>query len=118
MELNRKNKAAAGLMSEQFGDVADMAIHMTYYQNGANPLLMIRKVNIFPTSSAYFKMDCMIKGCEGGGFDLTPIVKGMVKAKTREKKGTLDCRGRFAEAADGHARIEYEISIRYRKSSR
>ena len=118
MELKRQNKFAAGLISEQFPEVTDIAIHMTYYQNGTNPLLMVRKINIFPTSFAYFKMDCMIKGCEGGGFDLTQVVKGMIKARTKVKKGALDCRGRLDAADEGHARVEYEITIRYKRSSR
>jgi hypothetical protein len=118
MELNRQNKFAAGLISERFPEVNGIAIHMTYYQNGTNPLLMVRKVNIFPTSFAYFKMDCMIKGCEGGGFDLTPVVKGMVKARKKEKKGALDCRGKLDDLAAEHARVDYEIVIRYNKSSR
>jgi hypothetical protein len=118
MELKRQNKFAAGLISEQFPEVTDIAIHMTYYQNGINPLLMVRKVNIFPTSFAYFKMDCMIKGCEGGGFDLTPVVKGMVKARAKVKKGALDCQGKLEAVTAGHARVEYEIAIRYKKSSR
>jgi len=118
MELKRQNKCAAGLISERFPEVTDIAIHMSYYQNGSNPLLMVRKVNIFPTSYAYFKMDCMIKGCEGGGFDLTPVVKGMVKERKKEKKGALDCRGKLEDLAGDHARVEYEIVIRYGKSSR
>ena len=118
MELKRQNKFAAGLISEHFPEVSDIAIHMTYYQNGTNPLLMVRKINIFPTSFAYFKMDCMIKGCEGGGFDLTQAVKGMIKARTKVKKGSLDCRGKLEAVDGGHARVEYEIAVRYKKSSR
>ena len=118
MELKKQNKSAAGLMSEQFPEVAGMVIQMTYYQNRSNPLLMVRTVNVFPTSSAYFKMDCMIKGCEGGGFDLSPVVKGMVKERKKGKKGRLDCCGKVESGPAGHASVEYDIAIRYGRSSR
>lgn len=118
LELKRQNKSLAGLISERFPEVADIAIHMTYYQHRSNAVLMVRKVNIFPTSHAYFKMDCMTKGCEDGGFDLTSVIKGMVKERKKGKKGVLDCRGKLDAAADGHAHVEYEIVMRYNKSSR
>ncbi|NJD55504.1 MAG: hypothetical protein FIA94_03755 [Nitrospirae bacterium] len=118
LELKKQNKSSAGLISERFPEVADIAIHMTYYQNGSNNVLMVRKVNIFPSSYAYFKMDCMTKGCEDGGFDLTPVIKGMIKERKKGKKGALDCRGKFEAADDGHAHVEYEIVMRYNKSSR
>jgi hypothetical protein len=118
MELKKQNKSAAGLISEQFPEVAGMVIQMTYYQNRANPLLMVRTVNVFPTSFAYFKMDCMIKGCEGGGFDLSPVVKSMIKEKKKGKKGRLDCCGKVDSSAAEHASVEYDIAIRYGKASR
>jgi len=118
LELKKQNKTAAGLISEQFPQVAGMVIQMTYYQDRANPLLMVRTVNVFPTSSAYFKMDCMTKGCEDGGFDLSPVVRGMIKEKKKGKKGRIECRGKSGAVTAGHASVEYDISIRYVKSSR
>ena len=89
MALKRQSRSAAGLVSERFPQVLDIVIHMTYYQKGPNPVLMLRTVNIFPASYAYFKMDCVIKGCDGGGFDLTSVVDDMVKTHKRVKKGLL-----------------------------
>ena len=114
-ELKNQNNIAAGLVSEQFPSVSGMVIHMTYYRKAVIPLLMVRTLNIFPTSYAYFKMDCMIKDCNGGGFDLTSAVAGMVQAHKKEGQGTLICRG-IADTVDSdHASIEYKAVIRYRK---
>ena len=71
METRKQAKIDAGLVSERFPTVAGIVIGMTYYHNAENPILMQRTVNIFPTSNAFFNMECMIKTCEGGGFDLT-----------------------------------------------
>lgn len=117
VELKKQNTSAAGLVSERFPEVAGMVIHMTYYQNGINPVLMVRKLNVFPTSAAYFKMDCMIKGCDNGGFDLTPVIKAMIKDRKKEKKGSIDCKGKVDAVTAEHASVDYDIAIKYGKTS-
>jgi len=113
IELKKQTKVAAGLLSERFPGIADIVINMTYYQKGANVVLMVRTVNVFPTSYAYFNMDCMIKGCDGGGFDLSPVVSDMVKSRKKVKKGNLVCCGKVDTVDADHASIMYEIVIQY-----
>jgi hypothetical protein len=95
-----------------------MVINMTYYQKGANPILMLRTINVIPTDSAYFNMECMIKGCVNGGFDLSRVIAKMVKAHKKVGKGKLKCRGKTDVDSSDHASIEYEIGIQYKKKSR
>ncbi len=119
MELNRQNRLAMGLLSERFPQVASILINMTYYQKGANPVLMLRTINVQPPDSAYFNMDCLIKGCVDGGFDLTSIIGKMVKARKKIAKGKLVCRGKTDTNSPDHASVDYEIAIHYgRKSDR
>ena len=118
MELKKQNNVAAGLISERFPAVSGMVIHMTYYRKAANPVLMVRTLNIFPTSYAYFKMDCMIKGCDGGGFDLTAVVDDMVKTRKKVSTGALVCCGNVDALASEHASIEYETVIEYKRASK
>ena len=118
LELKKQNTYAAGLLSERYPHVAGMVIHMTYFQNGINPVLMVRTLNVFPTSAAYFKMDCMIKGCDNGGFDLTPVIKTMIRDRKKEKKGSLVCRGKVDMVTCDHASVDYDIAIKYGKKSR
>lgn len=75
---------------------------------------MQRTVNIIPASYALFKMDCMIRGCDGGGFDLTSVVADMVKTHKKVKKGALECCGNIDDLHSGHASIEYETVIKYK----
>jgi hypothetical protein len=74
MDQKKKDKIAAGLVSERFPEVSGMVINMTYYQKVANPVLMVRTLNVFPTDYAYFLMECALKDCVDGGFDLTPVI--------------------------------------------
>ena len=116
-ELTKQRKIAAGLLSERFPQVAEIVVHMTYYQKGANPVLMVRIVNFFPSRHAYFHMDCMIKGCTDGGFDLTRVITKMIKNRKRIGRGKLTCNGKGDALASDHASIDYEVSIKYKKAS-
>jgi hypothetical protein len=115
MELNKQQKIISGLVSERFPEVSSIVIRMTYYHKAVNPVLMVRTVNIIPTSYAYFNMDCMIKDCVDGGFDLTSVITDMVKHHKKLEKGKLVCSGNGKDhaLASDHASITYEIKIQY-----
>jgi hypothetical protein len=113
MEQNRQRKLAAGLISECFPKVTDIIIHMTYYQKAANPVMMNRIVNFWPSQYAYFNMDCMIKGCVDGGFDLTSVIAKMIKNRKKSEKGKLTCNGKSDTLSSDHASVTYQINIKY-----
>jgi hypothetical protein len=115
MELNKQQKIISGLVSERFPEVSSIVIQMTYYHKAVNPVLMVRTVNVIPTSYAYFNMDCMIKDCVDGGFDLTSVITHMVKHHKKLEKGKLVCKGNGGDhaLASDHASITYEIKIQY-----
>ena len=115
IEQNKQRRRAAGLVSECFPEVSDIVIHMTYYQKAVNPIMMNRIVNFWPSQYAYFNMDCMIKGCIDGGFDLTSVISKMIKNHKKSEKGKLICSGNIDVIAPEHAGIAYQISIKYNK---
>jgi hypothetical protein len=112
-ELKRQASIDAGLVSECFPSVSGITIHITYYRNTAVPVIMVRTVYITPSSCAYFKMDCMIRDCKDGGFDLTSVIGSMVKTRKTVKKGRLVCSGKVDTLEVDHASIEYEAAIQY-----
>lgn len=118
MELNKKNRLAAGLVSDMFPEISGMVINMTYYQKGVNPVLMLRTINVLPTGYAYFNMECMIKDCSNGGFNLTSAIADMVKNHKKSGKGTLSCNGNNEALASDHASVSYVISIQYKNRSK
>ena len=117
-EQTRQNKLASGPLSDRFPNVAGILIRMTYYQKGTSPVLMLRTIHVAPSDPAYFAMDCMIKDCTGGGFDLTKIIATLVKGHKKTVKGRLDCCGKTDPETPDHASVAYEITIEYRKKSR
>jgi hypothetical protein len=118
IELKKQQKREAGLVSDRFPQVSGIVIHMTYYHNAENPVLMERTVNVFPNSYAYFNMECMIKDCDNGGFDLTKIIAKQIKHHKKLIKGKMACKGDTLELDSDHATISYQINIKYSKNKR
>lgn len=116
-ELKRR-QAAAGLVMEKFPNVEGIVIKMTYYHRHAfsdeNRLLMLRTVNVAPEDNAYFHMGCMNKDCTGS-YDLTSVIKGMVKKKQKNASGSIVCTQKGPELPANHASIEYEIDMTYNR---
>jgi hypothetical protein len=115
-ELLRQNRMAAGLIAERFPGISQIVFRLTYYQRGPHPVLMIRTVNFVPTDYAYFHLDCLRAGCTNGGFDMLPIVAGLVKEQKKVVKGKLCCDGKIGALTHHHASIAYEVSIQTAKS--
>jgi hypothetical protein len=106
---------AIGLVSERFPGVSSIVFQMTYYQSTLDPVLMKRTLSFLPANYACFHMDCMREECTNGGFDLAPVVAGLVKDRKKSVKGNIFCKGKNETLRLGHARIAYEVSIQYNK---
>lgn len=118
MEEKNKLRNDAGVISDRFPKVAGIVINMTYYHNAENPILMHRTVNFFPESHAFFNLECMIKGCEEGGFDLKRIISKQIKDKKNVIKGEMSCKGKSGDLPAKHSSVDYKINITYRKTSK
>ena len=113
MELKKQARLKTGLLSKKYPNVSGIVIHMTYFNNSENPLLMERTVNVFPSSYAYFLMECMTKTCEEGGFNLSRIISKHIKLKKKVARGEMICKGKIDKATKDHASISYKIEIKY-----
>ena len=111
--LEKAALAATGLVSERHAGISSIEFRMTYYKRGRDAVLMKRTLCFSPSDYAGFHMKCMEDGCTGGGFDLAPVVAGLVKSRKKSTKGKIFCRGR--NHTIGHASIDYEVSIQYQK---
>ena len=113
LEMEKAVLIAFGLVSERYSGVAGIEFHMTYFQRGMHPVLMERTLSFLPANYAGFHMKCMQEGCTDGGYDLAPVVAGLVKSCKRSIKGKIFCQG--TNDTHGHASIAYEVNIRYNK---
>lgn len=109
--LEKAALAAMGLVSERHAGISNIEFHMTYYRRGHDVVLMKRTLCFSPSDYAGFHLKCMEEGCAGGGFDLAPVVAGLVKSRKQSSTGRLFCHG--TNHSVGHASIDYEITIQY-----
>jgi hypothetical protein len=105
----KQQKIEAGFMASLFPKVQSIIISMMYSQKGIMQSLP-RTVNFFPSSYAFFKVNCLSKECVEGGFDFSRIITAMVSNRKEASKGELGCEG--GPTAD-HSAIVYEVAIQY-----
>jgi hypothetical protein len=115
---NRKNEAGAErqrqkldarLMSDRFPEVSNIVVRMKYVKEGATSLL--RTLNFYPGSHAFFRVSCLGEGCVDGGLDMTRVITTMIKKHKTSAKGELSCKNKDPSAV--HADIVYEVSMKY-----
>jgi hypothetical protein len=117
-EQKKNAMIAAGLVSERYPGVLSIAFQITYYQRTSVPVLMTRTVNFYPGNHASFHLDCMREECTNGGFDLAPVVAGLVKGRKRSARGNITCRGKDTALRHSHASISYEVKIEYARQEK
>ena len=105
----KQDKIDSGLVSLHFPGVSGIVIRMTYNQDGARTVH--RVLNYYPSSYAFFRIDCLSDDCVDGGFDLDRIIYGMVRNHREESKGELVCDD--SGPRPGHSKIAYEIEVQY-----
>ena len=112
-EREQAEQIAAGLISERYAQIACIELRMIYYHRATNPVLMERTLRYSPSNYALFHVKCAQDGCAGGGYDLAPMVAGLVRSRKSSVKGTLFCHG--SNGTIGHGSIAYEVHIQYHK---
>ncbi|MDH4163713.1 MAG: hypothetical protein OEW15_13670 [Nitrospirota bacterium] len=113
-EQKKNIMLAAGLISDRFPGVSNIACKLTYYQRTVDPILMERTINFSPSSYALLHMNCLRDGCAEGGFDLTPVINGLVKGRKTSGTGRIPCHGTRHSLDPGHAVLAYRVNIEYR----
>jgi hypothetical protein len=110
-----QHKLESGLISEHFPRVSSIVIDVTNSYGKINPITVLRTLNFWPDSYAYFNIECLSKGCLDGGFDLDRVITTMVRGHKDSGEGEIVCDGN--NLSFDHSNIHYKINIRYSKKS-
>jgi hypothetical protein len=105
----KQERIDSGFVSKHFPGVAGIAVSMIYTQRAEEPVH--RTLNFYPSSYAFFRVDCLSQDCVNGGFDLTQAIHMMIRNHSEVSKGELACDDDGPRP--GHSNIVYEIAIRY-----
>jgi hypothetical protein len=111
-----QHKLESGLISEHFPRVSSIVIDVTNSYGKINPITVLRTLNFWPDSYAYFNIECLSKGCLDGGFDLDRVITTMVRGHKDSGEGEIVCDGN--NLSFDHSNIHYKINIRYNKITR
>jgi hypothetical protein len=110
-----QQRLESGLISEHFPKVSSIVIDVTNSYGERNPITVLRTLNFWPDSYAYFNIECLGKGCLDGGFGLNQVITMMVRSHKDSGEGELVCDGN--NLSSDHSHIHYKINIRYNKKS-
>jgi len=110
-----QQKVESGLVSEHFPKVSSIVIDVRNSYGKINPITVLRTLNFWPNSYAYFNIECLSKGCLHGGFDLDQVVTTMVRGHKGSREGEIVCDGN--NLSSDHSNIHYKINIRYNKKT-
>lgn len=111
-EVNRAflhEKERSRLICERFPDVAHIIVNMKYRGTGVSSLRRI--LNFYPENRFFFKMNCLGKGCDHGGLNLTRVITSMIRKRQRSTRGDLKFTNKVPFV--DHADISYRVSIKY-----
>jgi hypothetical protein len=107
----KQQRIEAGLVSEHFPGVSSIVIHVTNSYKGIIPETILRTLNFWPNSYAYFNIECLSEDCRDGGFDLSRIISMMIRNHTNAEEGELMCNS--GNLSSDHSSIYYKVSIAY-----
>jgi hypothetical protein len=110
-----QQRLESGLISEHFPKVSSIVIDVTNSYGERNPITVLRTLNFWPNSYAYFNIECLSKGCLDGGYDLDQVITKMVRSHKDSGEGELICDGN--NLSSDHSNILYKINIRYNKKT-
>jgi hypothetical protein len=110
-----QQKLESGLISEHFPKVSSIVIDVTNSYGKINPITVLRTLNFWPNSYAYFNIECLSKGCLDGGYDLDQVITMMIRTRKKSGEGEIVCDGN--NISFDHSNIHYKIHIRYNKKN-
>jgi hypothetical protein len=105
----KQQRIDSGFMSKHFPEVTSIVINMIYNQRGGKPVH--RTLNFYPSSYAFFRVDCLSRDCVNGGFNLDYIINSMIRNHSEMSEGELGCDDNGPRP--GHSSIVYKIAIQY-----
>ena len=110
---SQQRKLDAALIETLFPEVEGIVVNMTYKRQGVLKSFT-RVINFFPGSYALFRINCLNRECVDGGYDLTKVITGMIRNRSKAARGDLSCEGSCPSVSNS---IVYNVAIKYRRNS-
>jgi hypothetical protein len=111
----RRDRAAALPMRSAFPDVQLLHIELAFEDPEALPPAA-QSHALYPPAPAFFTFPCPYANC-AGSFDLSEIVRRMMKSSSSRASGSLDCSGTRTRDGVNHracgVHVRYTISTQY-----
>lgn len=112
-DLRHRAYLAAPLLAEQFPAVRELAVRMKFNDPEGKEKPQPSARVFSPDMRAFFQLQCPLRDCTGGGFDLTSAVPVALKGSRPVTRGSFTCEGRRKRHSAGISRcglaMEFEV---------
>ena len=108
-----QQKNDTDLISRRFPEISSIVVDMEHHRSGISPILILRTLNSWPGSHAFFHVECLNRDCRDctAGFELDHVISTMNRNHASSTVGRLDCEGN--SLISGHVNISYKVTIQY-----
>ncbi len=109
---NRDNAQGRATIADLYPSLRRITLFVAFEEADAASEPSYQQIIFTAETEAMFRLDCARDECVEGGFDLAPVVAGMVQNRETSLHGTLECAGTIGSGGDPCAvRAEYRIII-------
>jgi hypothetical protein len=119
-ELRHRAYLAAPLMSEQFPGVRELAVRFRFNDPDGKAKPQPYAQLFAPDMRAFFRFQCPLKECTGGGFDLHAAVPRGLARKGAVTRGSLTCAGKRThprgETRRCNLHVDYQVAVQGQRS--
>jgi len=119
-EIDTRVESTAGAPSQPtisalYPDVNRIMLFVAFEEAESEAEPNYQQIIFTRDTEASFHLDCSRDDCAGGGFDLSPFVGSLIRARESRAHGKLVCQGLLEGDAGGHCCLnaEYRIIIDY-----
>lgn len=109
---------ASPLISQKYPNVKSLIIEQTFHDDSGTEQIAQTRWNVpIDTTRAYFYIDCRMRECIDGGFDLTQAVISTIENGETRSSGRLVCQGWQDKERAGQFHcltdLVYQIEVNY-----
>ena len=109
-ERRQRLYLAAPMLGARFPKVRELVVEMSFADPEGKVHPSPHKRRFSAEMQAYFEIECPLRDCSGGGFDLGPEINRALSPRGGDGTGSMSCSGDRNSAAGSRCNLE----VRYR----
>lgn len=121
-ERRQRDYSSSGTVASRYPGVDQVVLELRFTAADRKPLLSPYKQLYSADMQAFFQLQCPLRSCLGGGFDLSAAVTQASRDPQHRSRGVLQCRGvatgSDAKGAPCPVEMTYDVALTVHAAAR